>query len=84
MDDNTMICPGCGLRCVESELICVAEFKRCPHCEYENGVAPHRLLTVKELIEFPLGQVWHNVDLYEFLNEALPILAAIYEERKSQ
>jgi hypothetical protein len=66
----TIVCPGCGWVGKEEELCS----KECPQCGYQNGSAPYRLLTVKEMLEFPCDGNTNDVNLYEFLNAIKPFL----------
>ena len=70
----TIVCPGCGWVGVEADLTAASGFRDCPDCGYQNGMPPYRLLTVKELLEFPQEGDFNSVDLYEFLNSIKPYL----------
>lgn len=72
----TIVCPGCGWVGKEEELSTQMGMGPvvCPDCKYENGQAPWRLLTVKELLEFPQEGDYNQVNLYEFLNAIKPFL----------
>jgi hypothetical protein len=70
----TIVCPGCGWAGKEEDLVDSAGFLDCPECGYENGFEPYRLLTVKEMLQFPLGGHYHDVNMFEFLNAIKPFL----------
>lgn len=70
----TIVCPGCGWEGQEHELEYDAGFLECPACMYQNGQAPYRLLTVKEMMEFPQEGDYKHVDMHAFLNTIAPYL----------
>lgn len=73
----TIVCPGCGWVGKEYDLEASSGFLDCPECGYENGSPPYRLLTVKEMLDFPSEGAYNGVNIYEFLNAIKPFLQDI-------
>jgi len=46
---DKIICPGCGWTGPKRAL--TPGFMACPKCGYENGAAPYRLLTIREMLD---------------------------------
>ena len=63
-----IICPGCGWYGKRRAL----KKGACPKCEYENGVEPYRLLTLKEIQES--STLYNDVRLDLFLKSLLTLL----------
>lgn len=91
INPDIVICPGCAkvwdnleqykkdTKCIEKDYddtLWVTSGGECPNCNYENGMAPYRLLTIEELKKDETT-TWHEVSLGKFLNVIL-ILMQIY------
>ena len=73
MDDtilDVIVCPGCGwIGDMES-----LNDGACPICDYENSLLPHRLLTLKEMLEDEWGE-YGNVRMDLFLAALFRVLS---------
>ena len=75
----TIVCPGCGWVGTEEGLEFHSGSWDCPDCEWQNRQPPFRLLTVKEMMEFPQEGEYRHVDMYAFLNSIAPYLQNVSE-----